>query len=86
MTISIQTLICIVAGVYAAVWNKYWGPKMLYLQIGDEDTNLWAQIPIGFGTWFLALMNFVAISMIVTLEMVKFFQAYFMQEDWMMFD
>lgn len=59
---------------------------MLYLQIGDEDTNLWAQIPIGFGTWFLALMNFVAISMIVTLEMVKFFQAYFMQEDWMMFD
>jgi phospholipid-transporting ATPase len=41
---------------------------------------------VSFGTWFLALMNFVAISLMVTLETVKFFQAYFIQEDWMMYD
>jgi phospholipid-translocating P-type ATPase (flippase) len=31
-------------------------------------------------------MNFVAISLMVTLELIKFFQAYFIQEDWRMFD
>ena len=39
---------------------------------------------LAFGTWFLALMNFVPISLLVTLEMVKFFQATWMQWDWMM--
>lgn len=27
-----------------------------------------------FGAWYLALMNFVSISLIVTLELVKFTQ------------
>jgi P-type E1-E2 ATPase len=31
-------------------------------------------------------MNFVSISLLVTLEMVKFFQAYFIQEDYMLYD
>lgn len=38
------------------------------------------------GTWFLALMNFVSISILVTLEMTKFFQAMFIQWDYMIFD
>jgi len=38
------------------------------------------------GTWFLALMNFVSISILVTLEMTKFFQAMFIQWDHMIFD
>lgn len=45
---------------------------MPYLEL-NKDSKLYAAIPIGFGTWFLALMNFVAISLMVTLEMVKFF-------------
>lgn len=72
VTIMIQSLICAVAGTYNAVWDKGWGVNIPYLQLPPE-ANLVASIPIGFGTWFLALMNFVAISMIVTLETVKFF-------------
>ena len=34
-----------------------------------------------FGTWMLLFANFVPISLIVTLEMVKFLQAQFIQWD-----
>ena len=86
VTILIQTVVCLFAGTYSAIWNNFYGVKsMPYLELNPE-ASLATAIPIGFGTWFLALMNFVAISLMVTLEMVKFFQAYFMQEDWMMFD
>jgi hypothetical protein len=36
--------------------------------------------------WFSNLMNFVAISLMVTLEMVKFLQGYFIEQDWLLFD
>ena len=32
------------------------------------------------------MLNFVAISLLVSLEMVKFVQGNFMQKDWMMYD
>ena len=33
------------------------------------------------GVWFIALMNFVPISLLVTLEMINFIQAYFISVD-----
>jgi len=33
------------------------------------------------GVWFIALMNFVPISLLVTLEMINFIQAYFIESD-----
>ena len=36
--------------------------------------------------WFIALMNFISISLLVTLEMIKLSQGYFMTVDWMMYD
>ena len=36
--------------------------------------------------WFIALMNFVSISLLVTLEMVKLAQGYFIECDWMLYD
>lgn len=73
VTILIQTSVCLFAGTYSAIWNNLIGVKnMPYLELNPE-ASLAAAIPIGFGTWFLALMNFVAISLMVTLEMVKFF-------------
>jgi phospholipid-transporting ATPase len=38
------------------------------------------------GTWFLIFTNFVPISLMVTLEMVKLGQAIMMQYEWMMYD
>lgn len=48
--------------------------------------SLFTSIPISFGQWILTLMNFVAISLLVSLEMVKFFQGVFLEWDWMMYD
>lgn len=39
-----------------------------------------------FGTWFLIFTNMVPISLIVSLEVVKFNQAIFMSYDINMFD
>ena len=55
--------------------------------IGDTESyslakNCWISIIV----WFILLMNFVSISLLVTLEMVKFAQAYFIQEDYLLFD
>ena len=38
------------------------------------------------GTWILIFTNFVPISLLVSLEMVKFWQAGFMQRDILMYD
>lgn len=39
-----------------------------------------------FGTWILIFTNLVPISLMVTAEMVKLFQAFFMSNDYDMFD
>lgn len=38
------------------------------------------------GTWILIFTNFVPISLLVTLELVKFWQALFMEKDILMYD
>lgn len=47
---------------------------------------MFVRIFISWAAWFLILMNFVSISLLVTLEMVKFFQANFIESDWMIYD
>ena len=39
-----------------------------------------------FGTWILLFTNMVPISLLVTLEIVKFFQAVFIKWDWEIYD
>jgi len=41
---------------------------------------------VNFGKWFLIMMNFVSISLLVSLEMVKFAQGIFIEKDWMIYD
>jgi phospholipid-transporting ATPase len=38
------------------------------------------------GTWILIFTNFVPISLLVTLELVKFWQAGFMEKEILMYD
>ena len=52
----------------------------------DEYQPLLITIPINFGKWFLAMMNFVAISLVVSLEMVKVAQGLFIEQDYLMYD
>ena len=51
----------------------------------DGYSSLFYTIPVNIGKWYLALMNFVAISLLVSLEMVKFAQGLVIEWDWMMY-
>jgi phospholipid-transporting ATPase len=52
----------------------------------EASTNNILLFIIKFGTWFLSMMNLVPISLMVTLELVKFIQASFIGCDYMMYD
>jgi len=52
---------------------------------GVLDNNILFLIVINFCKWFLIMMNFVSISLIVSLEMVKFAQGIF-KKNWMIYD
>lgn len=85
----IQLAIC----VFCAIYNTVWFFSNL------DDLNNYLEVPkdswlmnevllfvVQIFTWFLLFSNFVPISLIVTLEMVKFVQAQFIQWDIMLFD
>lgn len=53
---------------------------------GEEDLptiELFVQL---FGSWILMLTNFVPISLMVTLDLVKFWQGMFMSTDFLMYN
>ena len=56
-----------------------------YLKLEFEN-NIVIEILFNFAKWFLAMMNFVAISLLVSIEMVKFTQGIFIEWDWLMYD
>jgi len=45
--------------------------KLFYIDL-DGQGNIVIAIVFNFAKWFLAMMNFVAISLLVSIEMVKF--------------
>jgi|LauGreDrversion4_2_1035121.scaffolds.fasta_scaffold270293_2 hypothetical protein len=72
-----QFLLCFFAGAYTNVWMHYWGDQNFpYLEFGVGVSASYPpakSVFISVVAWFLLLMNFVSISLLVTLEMVKFF-------------
>ena len=69
--ILLQTTLCILGALYTSIWQHYRGYIFTYIEF-PPDQSIAAETGFYFGTWFLALMNFVSISLLVTLEMVKF--------------
>ena len=59
--------------------------KLFYIDL-DSQNNIVIEILFNFAKWFLAMMNFVAISLLVSIEMVKFAQGIFIEFDWLMYD
>jgi len=82
--ILIQSCLCLFAAVYTSIWQHYYGNKKTYLEF--PDNSIAGNTGFYFVTWFLALMNFVSISLLVTLEMVKFTQGIYIGWDWMIYD
>mgnify|MGYP000731217650 CR=1 FL=1 len=88
VTMLIQFVISVGAGISTEIWTYFKGSNYWYIYPdGDEDDNsLGVSIAQATATWFIALMNFVPISLLVTLEMINFIQAYFISVDVMIVD
>ena len=77
-SIFIQCSVCLLAAFYTEIWMDVNDNKTRYYYLAlnqgpSEDHNIFVRIFISWATWFLIMMNFVSISLLVTLEMVKFF-------------
>ena len=83
----ILALIAAITGTALTVRNmdsvRYWYESSPRTGAGQSNVMLFIQL---FGSWILMLTNFVPISLIVTLELVKFWQGMFMSYDFLMFD
>jgi phospholipid-transporting ATPase len=55
------------------IWFKIKSKSHLYLETGDENAGM--IFFLRFGNWILIFGNFVPISLIVTVETVKYLQA-----------
>jgi len=82
-TMLLQFVLSLIAATATALWTFYRGSQYWYIYPGDTNTDqsLALQISLQTGVWFIALMNFVPISLLVTLEMINFIQAYFISVD-----
>ena len=81
LVVLIQFLICLVAAIVQSFWASFYAADTWYLSLSTDGGSATSEFFITFGTWFVNMMNLVPISLIVTLEMVKFIQAYFINQD-----
>ena len=88
ITMLFQLCLSLIAAVATSLWTYYKGADYWYLYPGEtnQDPALPIQILLQTGIWFIAMMNFVPISLLVTLEMINFIQAYFISVDIEMVD
>ncbi|KAM3133208.1 hypothetical protein pb186bvf_014636 [Paramecium bursaria] len=74
---------CILASIYYNIWYQRNQYDLPYLEISsvDPEQNQFYDFVLRFAMWFLLMGNSVPISLLVTLETVKFFQAQILQQD-----
>lgn len=72
--------IVIFAGIMYASWES--GHRDILLRTYDNEANSWVyNFFVRAGNWLLILGNFVPISLLLTLEVTKLFQAFFLSID-----
>ena len=80
----VQLLTCIFSALYYSIWyvvNKYDLTYLLIDLTGFENNSFVYNFFVRFGSWLIIFQNFVPISLIVTLEMVKFIQGSIIAKD-----
>jgi phospholipid-transporting ATPase len=80
----VQFLFCLFGGFYAATWYELKRDNLDYLRIPEDaskDNTYHYNFFVRFGNWLLLFTNFVPISLLVTLEMVRLFQGMKMTAD-----
>lgn len=79
-----QLMLCAACSLYYTYWyynNRYVTDIYLELDTSGESSNAVYQFVVQFFTWMLIFTNFVPISLLVTLEMVRFMQASLISKD-----
>ena len=80
----IQLFFSIIAAVATSLWQYYRADRYWYIYPKGEQEDLlvfWLLLLQQLGIWFIALMNFVPVALLVTLEFINFGQAYFITND-----
>jgi phospholipid-transporting ATPase len=80
----VQLLFCIFSGFYNAIWYEMTKNNLSYLHIDRSsyvDNSFGYNLFVRLGNWLLLFTNFVPISLLVTLEVVKVFQGYNISKD-----
>ena len=65
---------CALAGaVISSIWTYYYGGNYWFIYPGDSnnDKGFLLQLALNTGVWFITLMNFVPVSLLLTLEMIN---------------
>jgi len=90
----LQCTLCLTASLYNTLWvrNNQDGTNgyldLMHIPGASVDWSfgyLMKTIAMGFGTWILLFTNMVPISLLVTMELVKFWQAEFIMWDYNIF-
>lgn len=83
ITMLLQFSLSLTASVVNYIWTKNIGDDMWYIWPDQDasDENPFKSIATQLGIWFIALMNFVPISMLVTMEVINFIQAFYISAD-----
>ncbi|CAD8142403.1 unnamed protein product [Paramecium pentaurelia] len=79
----IQLVICLFSAQYSVFWQLDNFMDIPYLELDENDlqTNIVFRTMERWGTWLLIYTNFVPISLLVTLEMVKYLQGMMIEND-----
>lgn len=83
LILGMQAILCLIAAVYGGAWVSVHYDSHWYL--GDQDFSASVSGFFLYCTYFLLLNTMIPISLIVTLEVVKLGQAYFMSNDLTMY-
>jgi phospholipid-transporting ATPase len=72
--VLMQLIMSLIAAISNTIWEIIYYENFTYLRIDDADKrSFMLNLAILLGTWFLSFVNIVPISLMVTLECVKFF-------------
>ena len=80
----VQILTCIFSALYSAIWYEMYKEKLPYLDIdlnGVTNNSFYYNFFVRMGNWIIIFQNFVPISLLVTLETVKFLQGIIISKD-----
>ncbi|ETO24785.1 P-type ATPase, partial [Reticulomyxa filosa] len=81
MMVVIQFMVCVLCAVGSGVWMSG-NSEAWYL---DDSESVKSSAMIKFFTWFIIFAQLIPISLLVSMEMVKYVQALFMQWDTRMY-